>query len=260
MLLQLKNVSKVYTVGTEEIRALNQVTMNIEKGEFVAVMGPSGSGKSTFLQVASLLNNVSSGEIFLKDKDVTKYTEIELARLRNAEIGFVFQQFNLLARTSALENVELPMVYAGVSSVERKRRAKEMLGKVGLTDRMYNTSSQLSGGQQQRVAIARALVNEPAVIFADEPTGNLDSQSGEDIKKLLINLHNEGKTIIMVTHEQEVAQIAKRIVLFHDGEILYDDKYGFNEKVKSEKAMQYLETLKKQGNKVRTMFGKVTGK
>jgi putative ABC transport system ATP-binding protein len=260
MLLQLKNVSKVYTVGTEEIRALNEVTMEIEEGEFVAVMGPSGSGKSTFLQVASLLNNVSGGAIYLKGKDVTKYTEIELARLRNKEIGFVFQQFNLLARTSALENVELPLVYGGVVSSERKRRAKEMLGKVGLSDRLSNTPAQLSGGQQQRVAIARALVNEPSLIFADEPTGNLDSKSGEDIKNLLINLHKEGKTIIMVTHEQEVAEIAKRIVLFHDGEILYDDKFGFNEHVKSEKAMEYLATLKKQGKKVRGMFGKVTGK
>ncbi len=260
MLLQLKNVSKVYTVGTEEIRALNEVSMEIEEGEFVAVMGPSGSGKSTFLQVASLLNNVTTGEIFLKDKDVTKYTEIELARLRNREIGFVFQQFNLLARTSALENVELPLIYAGLPTAERKHKATEMLGKVGLSDRLYNTSSQLSGGQQQRVAIARALVNEPSVIFADEPTGNLDSKSGEDIKNLLTELHKEGKTIIMVTHEQEVAEIAKRIVLFHDGEILYDDKFGFNEHVKSDKAIEYLKTLKKQGPKVRTMFGKVTGK
>ncbi len=260
MLLELKNVSKVYTVGTEEIRALNQVTMNIEEGEFVAVMGPSGSGKSTFLQVASLLNNVTDGKIFLKDRDVTKYTEIELARLRNHEIGFVFQQFNLLARTSALENVELPLIYGGVESSERKRRATEMLDKVGLSDRLSNTPAQLSGGQQQRVAIARALVNEPVLIFADEPTGNLDSKSGEDIKNLLTELHKEGKTIIMVTHEQEVAEIAERIVLFHDGEILYDDKYGFNERVKSEKAMEYLKTLKKQGKKVRKMFGKVTGK
>lgn len=260
MLLELKNVSKVYTVGTEEIRALNQVTMNIEEGEFVAVMGPSGSGKSTFLQVASLLNNVSEGEIFLKGRDVTKYTEIELARLRNREIGFVFQQFNLLARTSALENVELPLIYGGVEAAERKRRATEILGKVGLSDRLSNTPAQLSGGQQQRVAIARALVNNPVLIFADEPTGNLDSKSGEDIKHLLSELHKEGKTIIMVTHEQEVAEIAERIVLFHDGEILYDDKYGFNEKVKSEKAVEYLKTLKKQGHKVRKMFGKVTGK
>lgn len=260
MLLQLKNVSKVYTVGTEEIHALNEVSMNIEEGEFIAVMGPSGSGKSTFLQVASLLNNVTGGEIFLKEKDVTKYTEVELARLRNKEIGFVFQQFNLLARTSALENVELPLIYAGLPQAERKAKATEMLAKVGLSDRMYNTSSQLSGGQQQRVAIARALVNQPALIFADEPTGNLDSKSGEDIKSLLTNLHKEGKTIIMVTHEQEVAEIAERIVLFHDGEILFDDKYGFNEHVKSDKAMEYMKTLKKQGTKVRKAFGKVTGK
>jgi putative ABC transport system ATP-binding protein len=256
MLLHLKNVSKIYHVGDEEIRALNEVSLQIKEGEFVAIMGPSGSGKSTFLQVASLLNTPSSGQIYLKDKDVVKYNEIELARLRNREIGFVFQQFNLLARTSAVDNVALPLVYAGVPGDTQQRRAKEMLGKVGLGDRLANTPAQLSGGQQQRVAIARALINEPSIIFADEPTGNLDSQSGEEIKNLLTELNKEGKTIILVTHESEVAAIAKRVVLFHDGEILYDDEFGYNEKVKSKKAIEYIKSLKKQGKKAHTFFGK----
>lgn len=260
MLLKLKNVSKIYKVGDEEIRALNEVSVNIEEGEFIAIMGPSGSGKSTFLQVASLLNNASKGDIFLKEKNVTKYNEVELARLRNREIGFIFQQFNLLPRTSALDNVSLPLIYAGVSEEERNRRSKEMLEKVGLGDRLANTPAQLSGGQQQRVAIARALINEPAIIFADEPTGNLDSKSGEDIKRLLADLHKEGKTIILVTHESEVAQIAKRIILFHDGEIMYDDKYGYNMKVKNQKAREYVQSLKKSGSKMTRLFGKRTGK
>ena len=260
MLLHLHNVSKVYKIGDEQIKALNEVSAEVEEGEFVAVMGPSGSGKSTFLQVASLLATADSGQIRLKDKAIEKFSEVELARLRNKEIGFIFQQFNLLARTSALENVALPLVYAGVPVDEQKKRAIEMLGKVGLSDRMQNTPAQLSGGQQQRVAIARALVNNPAIIFADEPTGNLDSKSGEDIKKLLIQLHEEGKTIVMVTHEAEIAEIAKRLMLFHDGEIIYDDKFGFNLKVQTEKTLEYVQSLKRQGKKVRMSFGKRTGK
>jgi putative ABC transport system ATP-binding protein len=262
MLLKLKNVSKIYTVGDERIHALNEVSLEIEEGEFIAIMGPSGSGKSTFLQVASLLNSPTKGDISLKDKKVTKFSEVELARLRNQEIGFVFQQFNLLARTSALDNVALPLLYAGVGETERKRRSQAMLEKVGLGDRLANTPAQLSGGQQQRVAIARALVNDPSIIFADEPTGNLDSKSGDDIKNLLNQLHQEGKTVILVTHESEVAQIAKRIILFHDGEIMYDDKFGYNLRVKSPKAMEYVQSLKRQtkGKKISTLFGKTTGK
>ncbi|MBW7955166.1 ABC transporter ATP-binding protein [Patescibacteria group bacterium] len=260
MLLALKNVSKIYKIGSEEIRAMNEVSINVEEGEFVAVMGPSGSGKSTFLQVASLLSSVEQGEIHLKDKNVTKYSEVELARMRNKEIGFIFQQFNLLARTSALDNVALPLVYAGVDAPERKKRATVMLEKVGLSDRLNNTPAQLSGGQQQRVAIARALVNEPAIIFADEPTGNLDSKSGEDIKKLLQDLHDEGKTIVMVTHEAEIAQIAKRLILFHDGELIYDEKFGYNKSLKSQKTKEYVEMLKKKRKTPRLIFGKVTGK
>lgn len=222
MLLQLKNVSKTYIVGDNIIHALDAVDFAVEAGEFVAVMGPSGSGKSTLLQVASILSQATDGIVCLKDRDITGYNEVERAKLRNKEIGFVFQQFNLLAKTSALENVALPLVYAGVPAEIRKERAKIMLEKVGLGDRLYNAPSQLSGGQQQRVAIARALINEPSIIFADEPTGNLDSQSGIDIKNLLLNLNKEGKTIIMVTHEDDDAAIADRLVKFKDGKVMQD--------------------------------------
>lgn len=222
MLLELNQVTKEYVVGKMTIVALHAISIKVDQGEFVAVMGPSGSGKSTFLQIASMLAQPSKGTIRLKGKDVTAYNEVERAHLRNKEIGFIFQQFNLLPRTSALDNVRLPLTYAGVSEEEQKIRAKAMLEQVGLADRLNNGPSQLSGGQQQRVAIARALINNPSIIFADEPTGNLDSKSGETIKKILLDLNRAGKTIIMVTHEPDVAKIAKRIVLFHDGEIISD--------------------------------------
>lgn len=222
MLLQLTNVSKHYQLGETTIKALDEVSINVKDGEFIAVMGPSGSGKSTFLQIASMLAEPSSGEIKLKNKQVAQYNETQRAGLRNKEIGFVFQQFNLLKRTSSLDNVALPLLYAGVPRTERHARAQTMLEKVGLGDRLQNTSAQLSGGQQQRVAIARALINQPSLVFADEPTGNLDSKTSNEILKLLVELHKEGKTIIMVTHEDEVAAIAKRRIQFNDGKIVSD--------------------------------------
>ena len=221
--LELRKVAKIYTIGDQTIRALNHISLTIKAGEFVAVMGPSGSGKSTFLQIASMLASSTSGELFLKGKNVTEYNEVERAKLRNQAIGFVFQQFNLLPKTPAIEQVALPLVYANVSERERLHRAKEMLERFGLGNRLHNTPSELSGGQQQRVAIARALINNPAIIFADEPTGNLDSKSGRDVEKILIDLNDEGRTIIMVTHSQEAAEIAKREIFIKDGEI-YSDK------------------------------------
>ncbi|MBU0978668.1 MAG: ABC transporter ATP-binding protein [Patescibacteria group bacterium] len=222
MLLSLTNVTKQYQLGTTVIKALNSVSIDVAQGEFVSIMGPSGSGKSTFLQVASMLAEPTSGSIKLKDKNVTEYNEVERARLRNKEIGFIFQQFNLLARTSALNNVKLPLMYAGIKEDEQNQRARAMLDRVGLSDRLQNTPAQLSGGQQQRVAVARALINNPSIIFADEPTGNLDSKSGREIINLLKKLSHEGKTIIMVTHEPAVARIAHRLITFHDGQVAND--------------------------------------
>lgn len=224
--LSLQEVCKIYQLGEQELYALCDVTLDIHEGEFVAVIGPSGSGKSTFLHMASLLDKPSKGHIFIRGTETTNFSEEERAKLRNEEIGFVFQQFNLLPKTSALENVALPLVYANTPKGERDARAKEILEKVGLGDRLNNTPAQLSGGQQQRVAIARALVNEPAIIFADEPTGNLDTQSGEEIKQILQELHHEGKTIVMVTHEQEMAEIAQRTIVLRDGKVESDTKNG----------------------------------
>jgi putative ABC transport system ATP-binding protein len=222
MLLRLDHVSKLYTIGDTTITALDQVNLEVKEGEYIAVTGHSGSGKSTMLQISSFLDKPTSGKIFLRDKQIDRFTESDLARLRNKEIGFIFQQFNLLGKTSALDNVALPLVYANVPAEERVKRAKEMLELVGLGDRMKNTRAQLSGGQQQRVAIARALVNNPSIIFADEPTGNLDSKSSHEIMEVLDQLHAKGKTIILVTHEAEIAEHAERIILMSDGKILKD--------------------------------------
>lgn len=230
MLLQLANITKKYQLGDTVINALDNISVGFNAGEFVAIMGHSGSGKSTFLQIASMLAAPTAGNVYLKDQDVTVFDEIERARLRNEEIGFVFQQFNLLAKTSSVDNVRLPLVYARVSEKEQKKRAIEMLNRVGLGDRLANTPSQLSGGQQQRVAIARALINHPSIIFADEPTGNLDSKSGNEIKKLLVDLHKEGKTIILVTHEPDVAEISHRQIKFEDGQITKDSHPQANSK------------------------------
>lgn len=223
-ILELHRVSKEYILGDTHIKALNHVSLKIHQGDFVAIMGPSGSGKSTFLQVASMLAEPTGGTIKLNDIDVTAYNEVQRSRLRNQEIGFVFQSFNLLPRTSAVDNVRLPLIYANVDEKEQINRAVAMLELVGLQDRLKNTPAQLSGGQQQRVAIARALVNNPSIIFADEPTGNLDSKSGQEIKDIFQKLSRDGKTIIMVTHEEDVAEIAKRRIMFHDGQVVQDTK------------------------------------
>lgn len=239
--LELVNVRKQYRVGDQLIDALRGVDFTLYEGDFVAIMGPSGSGKSTLLQIASLLDNPSSGHVMLHGMDVSQYNESELALVRNKEIGFVFQQFNLLPKTSALENVALPLVYAGVPAAEQHARAQKYLEKVGLGHRMNNTRAQLSGGQQQRVAIARALVNEPTIIFADEPTGNLDSKSSDEIMEMMTELSKEGKTIVMVTHEEDIARFAKHIIRLKDGHIIQDsrsyaqDDYQKNEKSEKKK-------------------------
>lgn len=221
-LISLDHVSKTYRLGDQVLHALDDVSLEIHQGEFIAIVGASGSGKSTFLNMASILDKPSTGKIRIKGQDVTKLSEPERAHLRNKEIGFIFQQFNLLPKTSAIENVALPLVYAGVSEKERHDRAKEVLEKVSLGDRLNNTPAQLSGGQQQRVAIARALVNNPSVIFADEPTGNLDTKSGGEIEDMLVALNAEGRTIVMVTHDAELATIATRLVTMQDGKVVSD--------------------------------------
>lgn len=225
-LLRISHISKEYRMDGVTFRALEDVSFSIRKGEFVAIMGPSGSGKSTLMHIIGCLDHPTSGSVRIEKHDVSRASEKELAKIRNSHIGFVFQQFNLLRRTSALTNVELPLVYAHVPASVRKKRALELLREVGLAEKTANFPSQLSGGQQQRVAIARALVNNPSIILADEPTGNLDSKSGADIMALFEALHAKGGTIVLVTHDEHVAHHAKRIIRIEDGKILSDKRNG----------------------------------
>lgn len=227
--VEFRDVSRIY--GSPEsneadiVRAVDKVSFSVMSGEFVAISGPSGSGKSTLLHLIGLLDKPTSGHILIDGTDVSRLNDSRLAKLRNAKIGFVFQQFNLLRRTSALKNVELPLIYTGIGREERRELATQMLVKVGLEERIDHLPSQLSGGQQQRVAIARALVTNPSIILADEPTGNLDSKSGEEIMKIFESLHREGATIILVTHESNVARRAKRQIVVKDGKIIRDQRF-----------------------------------
>jgi len=221
-MIEIRDLRKTYVVGEEAVHALDGVSVQIDKGEFVSVMGPSGSGKSTLMNLLGCLDTPTSGSYRLNDQETSTLQDNELAEIRNREIGFVFQTFNLLARTSALQNVELPLIYAGSPRSERRKRAQEALESVGLSDRMTHHPNQLSGGQRQRVAVARALVTKPSIILADEPTGNLDSKTGEELMTLFVELHRQGNTLILVTHEDYIARRAPRAVKMVDGKIIYD--------------------------------------
>jgi len=224
--VELRDVTKVYRLGSVEVRALRGVRLQIESGEFVAVMGPSGSGKSTLLNIVGCLDRPTDGAYLLEGQDTRYLSDDALSEVRNRKVGFVFQTFNLLPRLTALQNVELPLLYAGVPRAERRRRAAELLARVGLADRLYHRPRELSGGQQQRVAVARALANHPAIVLADEPTGNLDSRSGEEVLALFQELNQAGVTIALVTHDREVAEHARRIVTLRDGRVVRDEPVG----------------------------------
>ncbi len=222
-IITIEHISKIYQVGAEVVHALRDVSLTIDKNEYVAIMGPSGSGKSTLMNILGCLDTPTNGRYEFKGFNVSQMSDNELASIRNREIGFVFQTFNLLPRSDALHNVELPLIYAGYPSNERKERAKQALVDVGLGDRIHHKPNELSGGQRQRVAIARALVTNPAIILADEPTGNLDSKTGEDIMTLFHEIHNQGNTIILVTHEEYIAEHAARILRIKDGLVESDE-------------------------------------
>ncbi len=221
-IIHLESIVKNYKVGTQVVRALRSVSVDIYKGEYVAIMGASGSGKSTLMNIIGCLDTATTGKYVLNGTDVSSMSDDELAEIRNSEIGFIFQVFNLLPRNTALENVMLPLVYAGIRKTERKRIAEETLADVGLDDRMAHRPNELSGGQRQRVAIARALVNKPALLLADEPTGNLDSKISEEIMTLFADIHKKGNTLVMVTHEEDIAMHAHRIIRLKDGEVESD--------------------------------------
>jgi putative ABC transport system ATP-binding protein len=223
VVIKTEGLTKVYEMGAEQVHALRGVDLEIRKGEYVAIMGPSGSGKSTLMNLIGCLDSPSSGKYWLAGKLVSELDDDELAYIRNKEIGFVFQTFNLLPRATALHNVELPLIYNGTPAEERIEKAKKALERVDLTSRMGHKPNELSGGQRQRVAIARALVNSPSIVLADEPTGNLDSKTGEEIMALFKNLHSQGNTIILVTHEHDIAQNAHRIIFIRDGQIASDE-------------------------------------
>ena len=229
LVIKVENLQKTYKMGDIEVKALRGVSLNITEGEFIAIMGSSGSGKSTFMNIIGCLDRPTAGEYFLEGIDIKEKTENDLSYIRNQKIGFVFQAFNLIPRTTSLKNVELPLIYGKISSNERKERAKSMLEIVGLGDRIYHLPNELSGGQKQRVAIARALANNPSIILADEPTGNLDSSSSKEIMELFRQLNSEGKTVIIVTHERDIAEYTDRIITFKDGEIIKDEgRESFN--------------------------------
>ncbi|MCJ7789794.1 MAG: ABC transporter ATP-binding protein [Candidatus Atribacteria bacterium] len=222
-MLEIKKITKVYKMGEVLVNALRGISFHIDKGQFVAIMGPSGSGKSTLMHIIGCLDHPSEGSFIMDGEDISKVNDNKLAEIRNKKIGFVFQQFNLLNRVNILNNVEVPLIYAGVNSKKRKKLAEQVLENVGLSNRLKHRPNEISGGEKQRAAIARALVNNPLIILADEPTGNLDSKNGEEIMKIFNKLHQEGHTIIIVTHELEVAKYAQRIIHLHDGLIENDE-------------------------------------
>ena len=222
MIIKTQNLTKDYETGTQVVSALKGINLSVEKGEFLSIMGPSGSGKTTLMNIIGCLDSPTNGSYFLNDKSVSKLDDDELAKIRNDEIGFVFQSFHLLARNTAFDNVMLPLKYAGIGKEEATKRSNDVLDLVGLSSRAKHTPSELSGGQQQRVAIARALVNEPSILFADEPTGNLDSKTGQDVMKIFKDLNKNGQTIILITHEDSIAKQSNRIITIMDGLIESD--------------------------------------